>query len=193
MCLISTPSSSLTHLCFRKWSHSQALTVGPSLLSEQEISYKSWPLAPGCCPPCEKIRNYNSILSQLSILPPVQSSPALQHWMFCFQGGTVGQLDSWNTFHVNINWRFSAPECLSVSAELSVIGTNLYLQLTDWMWTWCQEEINTYYSPEIFRGIRILERIENNQIRTSLSSFQLDEVTFTVLCLSDRREIKILK
>ena len=152
MFLISTPSSSLTHLCFRKWSLSQALWD----LSEQEISYKSWPLAPGCSPPCEKIRNYNSIITiinSLSRLHQVQVWSAAMNAMFCFLQ-YVGQLDSWavSTFHVNINWRFSASECLSVSAELSVIGTNLYLQLTDSMMAGWREEINTYYSPEIFRA-----------------------------------------
>ena len=57
------------------------------------------------------------------------------------------------------------------------------------MWAGCEEEINTYYSPEIFRAG--LERIENNQI-----GHQSDELTFTLLCLSrplDRPEIIILK
>ena len=168
---------------------SQPGTVGPSLLAEQEISYQSWPLAPGCSVLCEKIRNYNSIitiinyLSSLLTAPGFTSSSLVQsnytemNAMFCFQRGTVEQL---NTFHVNINWRFSASECLSVSAELSVIGTNLYLQLTDWMWAGCREEINTYYSPEIFRGIRKDWKQSNQDITSS----QLDEVTFTVLCLS---------
>ena len=105
MFLISTPSSSLTHLCFRKWSLSQALWD----LSEQEISYKSWPLAPGCSPPCEKIRNYNSIITiinSLSRLHQVQVWSAAMNAMFCFLQ-YVGQLSSWAVEHIPCKYQLT--------------------------------------------------------------------------------------
>ena len=76
-----------------------------SLLWEQEISYKSWPLAPGCCPPCEKIRNDNSIITIINSLST--SRPALQQWMFSFQGGTVGQSDSRTVEHIPCKYQLT--------------------------------------------------------------------------------------
>ena len=146
MCLISTLSSSLTPI-FVLESDLPASQCGTasSLLWEQEISYKSWPLAPGWFLPCEKMRNYNSIITIIHSLSTLQAGQVLFSRCLAWCP-SEGQL---NTFHVNINWRFSASQCLSVSAELSVIGTNLYLELTDWMWDGCQEEINILLSGNI--------------------------------------------
>ena len=74
MCLISTLSSSLTPI-FVLESDLPASQCGTasSLLWEQEISYKSWPLAPGWFLPCEKMRNYNSIITIIHSLSTLQA------------------------------------------------------------------------------------------------------------------------
>ena len=147
MCLISTLSSSLTHLCFRKWSPSQALWD----LSEQEISYKSWPLAPGCSPPCEKIRNYNSIITIINSLSTLSHVLSTQVQSSHECEVLFSPWVSWAVQHIPCKYQLTLL-CFRMfinSAELSVIGTNLYLELTDWMCSGCREEINILFSGNI--------------------------------------------
>ena len=150
MCLISTLSSSLTHLCFRKWSPSQALW---DLLSSQNRRFLTRvdPVAPGCCPPCEKIRNYNSIITiinSLSTLSHVLSNQVQSsHECEVLFSPWV----SWAAQHIPCKYQLTLL-CFRMfinSAELSVIGTNLYLELTDWMCSGCREEINILFSGNI--------------------------------------------